>query len=133
MSHNRVQKAILPDGRRCFHCKMLSFLFLPYKIGLSENQGYVLMSGFPVDMMTYNNTTQCLARTLFKYITFLNRNAFFVVHCGSKPAINADNFCSSVVLFLTLFNQVSFFFSFFFFLFFLKQKEMPEYFTLHET
>lgn len=54
MSHNRVQKAILPDGRRCFHCKMLSFLFLPYKIGLSENQGYVLMSGFPEDIMTYN-------------------------------------------------------------------------------
>lgn len=54
MSHNTVQKAILPDGRRCFHCKMLSFLSLPYKIGLSENQGYVLMSGFPKDRMTYN-------------------------------------------------------------------------------
>lgn len=54
MRHNRVQKAILPDGRRCFHCKMLSFLPLPYEIGLSENQRYVLMSGFPEAIMTYN-------------------------------------------------------------------------------
>jgi len=59
---------------------MLSFLFLPYKIGLSENQGYVLMSGFPVDMTTQSNSTQCPGSVLSKYIAFLNTRTAFVVH-----------------------------------------------------
>jgi len=66
---------------------MLSFLFLPYKIGLSENQGYVLMSGFPVDVMTYNNSTWCPYSMLSKYIAFLNTRIAFVVHFARKTAI----------------------------------------------
>lgn len=104
MSHNRVQKAILPDGRRCFHCKMLSFLFLPYKIGLSENQGYVLMSGFPVDMMTYNNSTQCPDSMLSKYIAFLNTRTVFVLHFAGETAINTENSHRIIIVIELLLN-----------------------------
>lgn len=49
---------------------MLSFLSLPYKIGLSENQGYVLMSRFPEDVMTYNKGTASPERMWFQCIEY---------------------------------------------------------------
>lgn len=75
------RKAILPDGRRCFHCKMLSFLCLPHKIGLSENRGCVLMSGFPVDIMTYNTSTQSWAKT-FVHIHYIKHTHTYT-HTGA--------------------------------------------------
>jgi hypothetical protein len=39
-----------------FAAECCLFFSLPSKIGLSENQGYVLMSRFPEGMMTYNNS-----------------------------------------------------------------------------
>ena len=39
-----------------FGAECCLFFSLPSKIGLSENQGYVLMSWFPEGMMTYNKS-----------------------------------------------------------------------------